>query len=144
MKINLTTGFAAKVSTLTVVLLLSSVTLVNQSCSKVKLPSEVTSIVNTLSPQIPSLMKQAVNTWTPQFGEQGGQIIDLLSQATGLTKGGKTQEISNMFSDLSKKQVEPFMQMWKQKGKLDQGTIDRSVKAVDDSLGKIKKAGKIK
>lgn len=137
------TGFAGKVSSLTLVLMLACVTFTNQSCG-VKLPSEVTSIVGNLSSQLPKFMSQATDLFGPKYADQAKSILDMITQGANLTKGGKTQEISDMFTNLGKNNVDPFLENWKNKGKLSSSEISTATKEVNVALGAIKKAGNIK
>ena len=138
------TGFAGKVSTLTFVLLLSSVTFTNQSCG-VKLPSEVTSIVGNLSSQLPKFMSQATDMFGPKYADQAKSILDMISQGASLTSGGKkTKEISDMFTGLGKNNVEPFLENWKNKGKLSSTEIATATKETNAALTALKKAANIK
>ena len=136
-------GFTGKVSTLTFALLLSCVTFTNQSCG-VKLPSEVTSIVGNLSTQLPKFMSQATDMFGPKYADQAKSILDMIAQGAKLTSGKKTQEISDMFTGLGKNNVEPFLENWKNKGKLSSTEIADATKGVNSALGAIKKAGNIK
>lgn len=138
-------GFAGKVSTLTFVLLLSSVTMTNQSCG-VKLPSEVTSIVGNLSSQLPKFMSQATDMFGPKYADQAKSILDMISQGASLTSGGnkKTKAISDMFTGLGKNNVEPFLENWKNKGKLSSTEIAAATKETTTALNALKKAGNIK
>ncbi len=136
-------GFAGKVSTLTFVLLLSSVTMTNQSCG-VKLPSEVTSIIGNLSSQLPKFMSQATDMFGPKYADQAKSILDMISQGASLTSGGKTKEISDMFTGLGKNNVEPFLENWKNKGKLSSTEIATATKETNAALGTLKKAANIK
>jgi hypothetical protein len=136
-------GFAGKVTTLTIVLLFSCITLTNQSCG-MKLPSEVTGIVGNLSSQLPKFMSQATDLFGPKYADQAKGILDMISQGANLTKGGKTQEVSDMFGKLGKDNVEPFLESWKSKGKLSSSEIASATKGTNEALGAIKKVGKIK
>lgn len=138
------TGFAGKVSTLTLVLLLSCVTFTNQSCAGVKLPAEVNSIVGKLSTQLPKFMGQATELFGPKHADQAKSLLDMIGQATKLTKGGKTQGVSDMFASLGKDNVQSYVDNWKSKGKLSADEIASATEGVNSALGAIKKAGKIK
>ena len=137
------TGFAGKVSGLILVLMFASVTFVNQSCG-MKMPSEVTSIVGNLSSQLPKFMSQATDLFGPKYADQAKGILDMINQGAMLTKGGKTQQVSDLFTSLGKDNVEPFVENWKNKGKLSAGEISTATKDAQSALGEIKKIGKIK
>jgi hypothetical protein len=68
----------------------------------------------------------------------------MITQGANLTKGGKTQEVSDMFTGLGKNSVEPFLENWKNKGKLSSSEIATATKETNTALGSIKKAGNIK
>lgn len=136
-------GIPGKALLPAIILFLSSVSFVNQSCGSAKLPSEVSTIVYDLGVRLPGFISQANGAFTPQMSEQAKNILDMISKAAKLTGGKKTQDISDLFTNLGKNNLEPFLENWKNKGKLSSSEISLATKDVNAALQAIKKAGSI-
>jgi hypothetical protein len=137
-------GIPGKTLLFTIILILSGESLAYQSCGSAKLPSEVNTIVNDLGTRLPGFMNQASSAFTPQIGEQAKTILDMISKAADLTDGKKkTKDISDLFTNLGKNNLEPFLENWKNKGKLSSSEIASATKDVNVALQAIKKAGSL-
>lgn len=132
-----------KASVLTLLLLLASVSVTNTGCG-VKLPTDVQSSIGTLSKALPLLMGKATGAFTPELGKEADGLLAMITTASKMTSGGKTDKVSGLISSLGSSKVLPFINLWKQKGKLDQSTVTTAISGVNSALSAIKKAGRIK
>ena len=137
-------GVSGKALLFILILALPGISITNQSCGSAKLPSEVNAIVSDLSAQLPRFMSQATGAFTPQIAEQAQQILKMISKAAELAGGKKkTQGVSDLFTNLGKNNLEPFLENWKNKGRLSSSEISAATKDVNVALQAIKKAGNI-
>ncbi len=136
---------AGKTAFLTLAFMLLSISIANQSCAP-KLPSSVTNIVSSLGKDVPQLFSQASGLFGASQSAFATKILDRIGQGANLTSGlgGKMGGLSDMFTALGSQNVQPFIDLWKQKGSLDAQTIESATKSFNDALGAIKKVGKIK
>jgi hypothetical protein len=126
---------------ITLVFLLLCVSIGNESCGT-KLPSATESAINSLSGTIPAWMRKATGVLTPELSKQADSILAAISTAAQLSKGGSTNNISVLLTSLGATKVKPFLDLWKNKGKLDQTTITNAIKGVNSTIVAIKKAAK--
>jgi len=136
---------AGKSALLTLVFMLLSISITNQSCAP-KLPSSVANIVSSLGIDVPKLFSQASGLFGSSQSAFANKILERVGQAASLTTGmgGKMGGLSDMFAALGSSNIQPFLDMWKQKGTLDAETISKATSGFNDALGAIKKVGKIK
>ncbi len=136
---------AGKSAMLTLVFMLLSISITNQSCAP-KLPTDVTNIISSLGTDVPKLFSQASGLFGASQSAFATKILDRIGQGAKLTEGlgGKLGGLSGMFSALGSTNVQPFLDLWKQKGSLDANTIANATSGFNEALGAMKKIGKIK
>ncbi|MCC6414266.1 MAG: hypothetical protein IT270_21625 [Saprospiraceae bacterium] len=136
---------AGKSVMLTLAFMLFSISITNQSCAP-KLPSSVANIVSSLGTDVPKLFSQATGLFGASQSAFANKILERIGQGASLTAGlgGKMGGLSDMFTALGSTNIQPFIDMWKQKGTLDAGTIESATNGFNEALGAIKKVGKIK
>ena len=128
-----------KPSLLTLFFLLCFTVLTNESCS-VALPLNVQDTISKLSTSLPNLMNKAKGPLTPELSQQANLILASITEAAKITKGGKTNRISGLISNLGTGKVKPFIDEWRQKGTLGQTRINKAVDGVRSSIKSIKRA----
>lgn len=136
---------AGKSAMFTLVFMLLSISITNQSCAP-KLPTDVTNIISSLGTDVPKLFSQASGLFGSSQSALATKVLDRIGQGAKLTEGlgGKLGDMSGLFSELSSKNVQPFLDTWKQKGSLDANAIADATSGFNDALGAMKKLGKIK
>lgn len=125
-------------------LLLAAAVLPMSSCATAKLPSDVSATITRLGNDLPRLMGQATSAWSPQYSEQAQALLRDINTAAGTVSGTKKfKKVGDMLKDLGSKQVQPYLDNWKTKGKLDPNAVTSGIKGVNDALAAIRKQAKM-
>lgn len=133
-----------KTASLTLILVLACTTLTTESCG-IKLPSQVTDIIGKLATELPNLMNMATNAFDSKAADKVKNIQGMIEQAAGLVGSNpKAKNIGDLITGIGKSQLTPFVDMWKQKGKLDSATIGAAKVKANDAIKALKAAAGIK
>lgn len=130
-----------KPSVLTLAFLLAFVSVTNQSCG-VTIPATAKSTINTLASTLPLFMGKAKGVLTPELSKQADNILSMITEAAKLTNSSGSTRIASLLNTLGLQQFKPFLDMWKNKGSLDQNSINTAVTGVNKTIGALKRAVK--
>lgn len=130
--------------TLLLGLFLGNMSLGLQSCASAKFDQKALDNVTMLAQKLPALMEKATKPYKDSESE-ATVLLKSISDAQAYAAGiKKNKEIAEQWRILRDDLVQPYLNRWKEKGKLDKDFVAPAVKQVKDALASIERAEKAK